>query len=73
MSKYSEIRKICNEFNLSLRKNSQESKGKYIFEREPIKVGGDPIDIKNKCFLSQEQHITIVNWWNEKIWEMRNQ
>ena len=73
MSRYSEIREACNEFNLSLRKSSQGTEGKYIFEREPIKLGGAPTDIGNKCLLSQEQHIKIVNWWNEKIWEMRNQ
>ncbi|MEY8382257.1 hypothetical protein AALG83_03715 [Christensenellaceae bacterium 44-20] len=72
MSRYSEIRKACNEFNLTLRKNSKGAEAKYIFEKEPIKVGGNPTDIENKCLLTQEQHIKMVNWWNERIWEMRN-
>ena len=72
MCKYSELRRRCNEFNLTLRKQNPESSGKYIFEKEPIKVGGAPDDIDNKCLLSQEQHIRMVNWWNKTIWEARD-
>ena len=73
MGKYSELRGACREFDLMLRKHNPGSGRKYIFEKKPIKVGGDPEDINNKCLLSQEQHIRMVNWWNQVIWEVRNQ
>lgn len=73
VSEYNKVRSEGNKFNSELRKNNSDLIGKYIFDREPIKLGGSAIDISNKYFISQEEHIKLVNWWNNKIIEFRKE
>ena len=55
------------------RQASPDLKGKEVFEIQPIILGGDPIDPKNKTVLDREQHIQAVNYWNRLIAELRRQ
>lgn len=41
--------------------------GMELFDIKPIIFGGDPNDPKNKAWLTREQHIKAVRFWNEKI------
>ena len=45
--------------------------GKEIFEVKPVILGGDPTDLANKTFLTREQHIQVVRYWNKIINKMR--
>lgn len=45
--------------------------GKELFEVTPIILGGDPIDPKNKTWLTRQQHIEAVRYWNRVICELR--
>ena len=41
--------------------------GYEIFEIHPVRLGGDPVDPKNKMKLTREEHIKYVVFWNRKI------
>lgn len=43
-----------------------------ISEKTPIMLGGDPRDPANKIFLTRQQHIEAVRYWNRIIRELRN-
>jgi hypothetical protein len=51
--------------------NREETARKEVFEVYPVILGGDPTDPKNKTFLSREQHIQTVVYWNREIRRMR--
>jgi len=54
-----------------IRKDHQEYAGKEIFEIHPVILGGDPTDLANKAFLTREQHIEAVRYWNKVIRDSR--
>ena len=43
-----------------------------LFEITPIILGGDPVDSKNKVWLTRAQHFEIVRYWNRLIRELRS-
>jgi len=43
-----------------------------LFDIIPIVLGGDPDDEKNKEWLTREQHIKAVRYWNEIIFDLKN-
>jgi hypothetical protein len=45
---------------------------KEIVEITPIIFGGDPRDDKNKQFLTRDQHVEYVRYWNRIISDLRN-
>jgi hypothetical protein len=47
--------------------------GLELFEITPVILGGDPIDLKNKTWLSRQQHIEAVRYWNRVIRELREE
>ena len=47
--------------------------GMELFEIKPIMLGGDPLDPANKTFLTRQQHIEAVRYWNRVIRDLRNQ
>jgi hypothetical protein len=47
------------------------SKDAEIFEIRPIILGGSPTDPNNKVFLTRQQHIDAVVYWNKLIKELR--
>jgi hypothetical protein len=53
------------------RQNQQGLRGQEIFEVQPVMLGGDPIDPKNKIALDRHQHIDAVRYWNNLIRELR--
>ena len=52
---------------------TQSRRGKEIFEVKPIILGGSPTDPANKVFLSREEHIKAVVYWNKIIEGLRDQ
>ncbi|MGH2271262.1 hypothetical protein ACQ9LF_05630 [Anaerohalosphaeraceae bacterium U12dextr] len=54
--------------NIQTRKNNSiKYAGKEIFEIKPVILGGNPTDLTNKAFLTREEHIKAVNYWNAVI------
>lgn len=47
--------------------------GKEIHEIKPIIFGGDPVDPKNKEFLTLSEYLPIVVWWNGLYRDTKNQ
>ena len=45
--------------------------GMQLVEITPVIVGGDPIDPKNKTWLTRTQHFDAVRYWNRVIGEIR--
>lgn len=46
-------------------------RGMEIFEIQPAILGGSPTDPDNKAFLSREEHIQLVRYWNKVIRDIR--
>ena len=57
----------------SIQKNRGRAAGMELFEIKPVIVGGDPVDPKNKTWLTRQQHIEAVRYWNRVIRDLRNQ
>lgn len=45
--------------------------GMELFDVKPVLVGGDSSDSKNKAWLTRQQHIDAVRYWNRIITKMR--
>ncbi len=45
--------------------------GMELFEIKPVMLGGHPTDPKNTVWLTREQHIQAVRFWNKTISEHR--
>jgi len=45
--------------------------GMELFEITPVILGGDPVDPKNKTWLTRQQHFEAVRYWNRVIHELR--
>ena len=39
----------------------------------PIVLGGSPSDEENLTWVSLDQHVDLVRWWNDKYDDIRNQ
>jgi len=44
-----------------------------LVEITPVIVGGDPIDLNNKTWLTRRQHFEVVRYWNRVISDLRKQ
>lgn len=42
-----------------------------LFDIKPVMLGGDSNDPKNKVWLTRQQHIEAVRYWNRVIRELR--
>lgn len=42
-------------------------RGMELVEITPIMVGGDPVDPKNKTWVTRQQHFVMVRYWNRII------
>jgi hypothetical protein len=38
-----------------------------LFELTPIAVGGDPVSLENKIWLTRQEHFEAVRYWNRAI------
>jgi hypothetical protein len=45
--------------------------GKIKWYTKPIVFGGDPSDPSNTLWISHEQHMQLVTWWNLQYREVR--
>ncbi|TIU30016.1 MAG: hypothetical protein E5W27_02400 [Mesorhizobium sp.] len=46
---------------------NSRSKGMELFELTPIAVGGDPVSLENKTWLTRQEHFEAVRYWNRTI------
>ncbi len=46
--------------------------GMELFEIKPVLLGGDPLDPRNKTWLTRQQHFEAVRYWNQMILDLRN-
>jgi len=53
------------------RRGQERPVGLELFEVTPIILGGDPLDPKNKTWLTRQQHFEAVRYWNRIIRELR--
>ncbi|ESY09594.1 hypothetical protein X752_18610 [Mesorhizobium sp. LNJC398B00] len=38
-----------------------------LFEIKPVAVGGDPVSMENKIWLTRQEHFQVVRFWNRTI------
>lgn len=55
--------------------NASESQkrplGMELIEVTPVILGGDPVDPKNKTWVTRQQHFEAVRYWNRVIRQLR--
>jgi hypothetical protein len=54
------------------RNRPKECSGMEIFELQPVILGGNSVDPANKIFLTRQQHIEAVRYWNKVIQDLRS-
>ncbi|QKD02999.1 hypothetical protein [Mesorhizobium loti] len=52
---------------MSVQDTDSRSKGMELFEVKPIAVGGDPVSLENKIWLTRQEHFQVVRFWNRTI------
>lgn len=45
--------------------------GMELIEITPVILGGDPVDQRNKTWLTRQQHVEAVRYWNRVISRLR--
>jgi len=55
------------------REKQPRPKGMELSEVTPLMLGGDPVDPRNKIWLTRQQHFEAVRYWNRIIRELREQ
>jgi hypothetical protein len=55
------------------RMGRSQNAGKELFEVQPVIVGGSPTDPANKVYLTREEHIEAVQYWNRLITNLRKE
>ncbi|WP_243739926.1 DUF6443 domain-containing protein [Flavobacterium chryseum] len=64
-AEYTTARNSANVKNAAIRRADPEAlKGLQIHEIHPVKFGGNPTDMLNKTYLTQQQHSAYTNYWN---------
>lgn len=49
------------------------SRGKEVFDIQPLVLGGNPLDPANKAVISRAEHIELVRYWNRIVRDLRDQ
>ena len=52
---------------MSVQGSNSRSKGMELFEIKPVAVGGDPVSLENKIWLTRQEHFQVVRFWNRTI------
>ncbi|ESX85949.1 hypothetical protein NKH34_15030 [Mesorhizobium sp. M1148] len=52
---------------MSVQGTDSRSKGMELFEIKPVAVGGDPVSMENKIWLTRQEHFQVVRFWNRTI------
>lgn len=45
--------------------------GMELFDVKPVLLGGNPNDMSNKAWLTRQQHIEAVRYWNRVVRELK--
>lgn len=53
--------------------NQQRPAGMELLEITPVILGGDPVDPKNKTWVTRQQHFEAVRYWNRIIRQLRQE
>ena len=53
------------------RRGDARPRNMELFDITPVILGGDSSDPKNKAWLTRQQHIEAVRYWNRVIRELR--
>ena len=56
---------------MSVQGSNSRSKGMELFEIKPVAVGGDPVSLENKIWLTRQEHFEAVRYWNRAIGILR--
>ena len=67
------LRQSAFDIDLSVLRPAPKSQGRVKWYIQPIVFGGDPSSPQNITWLSLDQHVDAVNWWNTKYDELSNQ
>jgi toxin YxiD len=60
-------RKQADRINAKLRKQNSKLDGMQVHEINPVKFGGNPIDINNKIIMTTNEHILFTVFWNRLL------
>ncbi|TPM45402.1 hypothetical protein FJ951_16260 [Mesorhizobium sp. B2-2-3] len=52
---------------MSVKDTNSRSKGMELFDVKPIAVGGDPVSLEDKIWLTRQEHFEAVRFWNRTI------
>ncbi|ESW94997.1 hypothetical protein X769_30700 [Mesorhizobium sp. LSJC268A00] len=52
---------------MSVQGTDSRSKGMELFGIKPVAVGGDPVSMENKIWLTRQEHFQVVRFWNRTI------
>ncbi|ESY09649.1 hypothetical protein X751_31465 [Mesorhizobium sp. LNJC395A00] len=52
---------------MSDKNGNSRPKGMELFEIKPVIVGGDPVSLENKIWLTRQEHFELVRYWNRVI------
>jgi hypothetical protein len=47
-------------------------RGKVKWYTQPIVFGGDPLSKDNTTWISLEEHIRLVKWWNDRYQQLKS-
>ncbi len=53
------------------RKGEARPLGMELFDVKPVILGGNPNDMSNKAWLTRQQHIEAVRYWNRVVQELK--
>jgi hypothetical protein len=63
-AEYDAARSAANSANRALHAADESLGGWQLHEIQPVKFGGDPINLTNKMPLPAGAHSEVTNWWN---------
>lgn len=52
---------------MSNQNGNSRPKGMELFEITPVALGGDPVSLENKTWLTRQEHFEAVRYWNRAI------
>jgi hypothetical protein len=59
--------------DLSALEPDPKTDGKIKWYVTPLIFGGSPTDVENTAWVTIDQHVDLVRWWNTKYDEIRSQ
>jgi hypothetical protein len=61
------------EISIDVRQIQSDSRfcGKVKWYTKPVVFGGDPLDQENTIWVTLEEHVQLVKWWNDRYQELK--